>query len=71
MGSASDKLSGIANEAAGNVKQGVGKLIGSKKLQAEGMIQEAKGDAQKAAGAAKAGVKKAANTVAESANKKL
>jgi uncharacterized protein YjbJ (UPF0337 family) len=71
MGSASDKLSGIANETAGNVKQGVGKLIGSKKLQAEGMIQEAKGDAQKAAGAAKAGVKKAANKVAESANKKL
>lgn len=71
MGSASDKLSGIANEAAGNVKQGVGKLIGAKKLQAEGMIQEAKGDAQKAAGAAKAGVKKATNTVAESANKKL
>ena len=71
MGSASDKLAGTANEAAGNVKQGVGKLIGSKKLQAKGMVQEAKGDAQKAAGAAKAGVKDAANKVAESANKKL
>jgi uncharacterized protein YjbJ (UPF0337 family) len=71
MGSASDKLSGLANEAAGNVKQGVGKLTGSKKLQAKGMVQEAKGDAQKAAGAAKAGVKEAANKAAESANKKL
>ena len=71
MGSSSDKLSGIANEAAGNVKQGVGKLIGSKKLQAKGMVQEAKSDAQKAAGAAKAGVKEAANKIAESANKKL
>jgi uncharacterized protein YjbJ (UPF0337 family) len=71
MGSASDKLSGLANEAAGNLKQGVGKLTGSKKLQAKGMVQEAKGDAQKAAGAAKAGVKEAANKAAESANKKL
>jgi uncharacterized protein YjbJ (UPF0337 family) len=71
MGSASDKLSGIANEAAGNVKQGVGKLTGSKKLQAKGMVQEAKGGAQRAAGAAKAGVKDAASNVADSANKKL
>jgi uncharacterized protein YjbJ (UPF0337 family) len=69
MGSASDKLSGMANEAAGNVKRGVGKLTGSKKLQAKGMVQEAKGGAQRAAGAAKAGVKDAASNVADSAEK--
>ena len=71
MGSASNKLSGIANETAGNVKQGVGKLTGSKKLQAKGMIQEAKGGAQRAMGAAKAGLKEAASDVADSANKEL
>ena len=70
MGSATDKLSGMANEAAGNVKQGVGKLTGSKKLQAKGMVQEAKGGAQRAAGTAK-GVKETANKVADRANEKL
>ena len=71
MGSASDKISGVANEAMGNVKQGIGKAIGSEKLQAEGLMQEAKGDAQKAMGAAKDGIKDAANKTADTINKKL
>jgi uncharacterized protein YjbJ (UPF0337 family) len=71
MGSASNKLSGIANETAGNVKQGVGKLTGSKRLQAKGMVQEAKGGAQRAMGAAKAGVQDAASNLADGVNRKL
>ena len=71
MGSASDKISGVANEAIGNVKQGIGKAIGSEKLRAEGLMQEAKGDAQKAVGDAKDGIKDAANKTADAINKKL
>ena len=50
MSGTSDKIKGMANEAAGNVKQGVGKLTGDAKLQAEGLAQEAKGEAQQADG---------------------
>jgi uncharacterized protein YjbJ (UPF0337 family) len=57
MGSTSDKISGLANEAAGNVKQGVGNLTGSDKLKAEGKAQEVKGEAQQAKGKAKDNVK--------------
>ena len=71
MGSTSDKVSGVANEAIGNVKQGLGKVIGSEKIQAEGLVQEAKGDAQKTMGETKAGVKDAANTAADVVNGKL
>ncbi|MGL4324186.1 MAG: CsbD family protein [Beijerinckiaceae bacterium] len=51
-----DKVSGLANEAVGNVKQGVGKVVGSDKLHAEGLAQEAKGEAQKFAGDVKSTV---------------
>ena len=40
MGSMSDKVSGLANEAAGNIKQGVGKMTDNERLQAEGKAQE-------------------------------
>ena len=71
MSSTTDKIKGLANEAAGNVKQGVGNVTGDTKLQAEGKAQELKGDAQQAAGKVKDGVKDAADTVADTANKKL
>ena len=58
MGSTSDKIKGMANEAAGNVKQGVGKVTGSEKTQAEGVMQERKGEAQQAVGKVKENVKK-------------
>jgi len=57
MTSTTDKIKGMANEAAGNVKQGVGKAVGSDKLEVEGAMQKAKGDAQQAAGKAKDAVK--------------
>ncbi|WOC14617.1 CsbD family protein [Pseudochrobactrum sp. MP213Fo] len=57
MNSTTDKIKGLANEAAGNVKQAVGKATGSDKLEAEGRVQELKGEAQQAKGKAKDAVK--------------
>lgn len=61
MSSATDKIKGLANEAAGNVKQGVGHVTGDAKLQASGKAQEVKGEAQQAMGDAKGAVKGAVN----------
>ena len=57
MSSTSDKIKGLANEAAGNVKQGVGKMTDNERLQAEGKAQEVKGEVQQAVGKAKDAVK--------------
>jgi uncharacterized protein YjbJ (UPF0337 family) len=65
MSSTTDKISGVANEAMGNIKQGVGSVVGNEKLQAEGKAQELKGEAQKAAGDAKSAVSNAADKVAD------
>ena len=59
MSSTSDKVKGVANEAGGNIKQGVGKVTGNDKLRAEGVGQEKKGEVQKAVGDIKDAVKKA------------
>lgn len=59
MGSTTDKIKGLANEAAGNVKQAAGKALGDKEMQAKGLAQEVKGEAQQAVGKAKETVKKA------------
>ena len=58
MSGTSDKIKGLANEAIGNVKQGVGKATGSEKLQVEGKIQEKKGEAQQVVGKVKDAVHK-------------
>jgi uncharacterized protein YjbJ (UPF0337 family) len=59
--STTDKIKGVANQAAGSVKQGVGKMTGDHQMQAEGAAQELKGKAQKAVGDVKGAVKDAAN----------
>ncbi|AZF17539.1 CsbD family protein [Pseudomonas sp. R3-18-08] len=59
MGSTSDKVKGVANEAVGNIKQGVGKATDNDKMRAEGVIQEKKGETQQAVGKTKDAVKKA------------
>ena len=71
MSGTTDKIAGVANEAAGKVKQGVGSTLGSDKLKAEGAAQELKGDAQKATGDAKNAIKDAVNKTASAVNKKL
>ena len=68
MSGTTDKAAGLANEAAGKIKQGVGKAVGSDKLQGEGAAQELKGDAQQLKGDAKNAIK---DKVADAANKKL
>ena len=63
MSSTADKMKGLANEAAGNIKQGVGKAIGNERLQAEGKAQEVKGEGQQLKGDAKQAAHDAADTV--------
>ncbi len=53
MGELKDKAKGLANEAVGNVKQAVGKATDNKRLRAEGVAQERKGEAQNLAGKVK------------------
>ncbi len=57
MGSTSDKVSGLANQAAGKVKEGVGKATGDAKLETEGTAQNLKGKVQKGIGDTKSAVK--------------
>lgn len=71
MSSTTDKIKGAANEAAGNVKQGVGKATGNENLQAEGKAQEVKGEGQQTLGDAKQGVKNATDKVADKVDRKL
>ncbi len=69
MGSTSNKISGVANEAMGKVKQGLGDAVGSDRMKAEGAAQEAKGAGQKAVGDAQAAVKDGVNKAANAVNK--
>ena len=71
MGSKTDQIKGYANEAAGKVKQGVGKAIGNDRLRTKGAAQEAKGDAQKAVGKAKGTIKDVAHKIVDNAHRKL
>jgi uncharacterized protein YjbJ (UPF0337 family) len=57
MSSTSDKIKGMANEAAGNLKQAAGKVVGNDRLRAEGIVQERKGEAQQAIAKGKDAVK--------------
>jgi uncharacterized protein YjbJ (UPF0337 family) len=42
----SEKAGGLANQAIGMIKQGIGSAVGSEKLEGEGAGQESKGRAQ-------------------------
>ncbi len=46
MGEFTENAKGMTNEAIGNIKQGVGKLVGDEKLKVVGKLQETKGEAQ-------------------------
>lgn len=63
MGSTSDKIKGMANEAVGNVKQAAGKVLNKPELEVEGAIQERKGEAQQALGKGKEAVKNVVDKV--------
>jgi uncharacterized protein YjbJ (UPF0337 family) len=53
MGELTDKAKGLGNEAAGNVKQGIGKATDNPRLHGEGVAQERKGEAQQVKGKVK------------------
>ena len=63
MGSTADKIKGMANEAAGNVKQAAGKALNKPELEAEGVMQERKGEAQQALGKGKDAIKNVVDKV--------
>ena len=71
MSGNTDKAAGLANDAAGKIKKGIGAAVGSDKLEAKGAAQELKGDAQQVKGDAKNAAKDGVNKVADAANKKL
>ena len=53
MGELTDKIKGHANEAIGKVKRAVGDATDRPDISAEGDVQEATGDFQKAKGSVK------------------
>lgn len=61
--STTDKIKGMANEAAGNIRQGVGRAIGDAEMEAKGIVQEKKGEAQQLKGDAKDAVKSGVDKV--------
>lgn len=63
MGSTGDKIKGMANEAAGNVKQAAGRMMDKPDLEAKGFAQERKGEAQQAVGKGKDAVKNVVDKV--------
>jgi uncharacterized protein YjbJ (UPF0337 family) len=71
MGSATDKIKGVANQAGGKIKEGVGKAIGNEQMQVEGMAQQVKGKTQRKVGEVKSTIKDVADKVADKAHEKL
>ncbi len=55
-----DRIKGAADQAKGAIKQGVGKVTGDQKLQAEGAADKLAGKAESAVGGAKDAVRDAA-----------
>ena len=57
-----NRVEGAFDKAKGAVKQGVGKMTGDEKLQAEGMADKAKGQAESTVGGVKDTVRDATKT---------
>lgn len=53
MGELADKAKGLGNELAGNIKQAAGRATNNPELEAEGIAQERKGEAQNLKGKVK------------------
>ena len=52
-----DRVAGAAKQAAGGVKEAVGKATGDRKIEVEGEAKKTEGKAQNAVGGAKAAVR--------------
>ena len=57
MGSTTDKIKGMADQGVGSVKEGLGKALGDKEMEAKGAAQKVKGDAERAVGKGKDAIK--------------
>lgn len=57
MSSEDDKTRGKGNEAAGNLKQAAGSVLGDDRLKSEGKTQEHKGETQQTVGKVKDKIK--------------
>jgi uncharacterized protein YjbJ (UPF0337 family) len=57
MGEMKDRAKGLADEAIGKAKRAIGEATDRPDIKAEGDLQEAKGDREKAAARAKADLK--------------
>jgi uncharacterized protein YjbJ (UPF0337 family) len=55
----SERIKGAAKKVEGSIKEGVGKLTGDAKLQAEGKMDKAEGTVRNAVGGAKDAVRDA------------
>ena len=55
-----DRVEGVGHQVKGAVKEGVGKLTGDKKTEAEGQAEKAAGKVQNAVGGAKDKVRETA-----------
>jgi uncharacterized protein YjbJ (UPF0337 family) len=53
-----EHVKGAADKASGAIKEGVGKAVGDKSLEAKGKIDKAKGEAREALGDAKDAIRK-------------
>ena len=53
-----DRIEGAAKQVKGAVKEGVGKVVGDAKLQAEGKADKVEGKVQNAVGSAKDALRK-------------
>ena len=60
-----DRIIGATKDAAGKVKEGVGSAIGNKKLEAEGLIEQAEGKVQNSYGKAKDATREAIDKAAD------
>ncbi|AHY54092.1 CsbD family protein [Bradyrhizobium japonicum SEMIA 5079] len=58
-----EHVKGAADKAKGAIKEGAGKLIGDKDMEAEGKIDKAKGSAHNAAGDVKDAARDAADAL--------
>ena len=63
-----NRISGTATDLKGQVKEGLGKVTGDTKTQAEGMADQASGTAQRALGQARDSLRDAADVVSDQAS---
>ncbi|WP_181708091.1 CsbD family protein [Chthonobacter rhizosphaerae] len=63
MGSTGDKMKGMAEEAKGNIKQGIAEVTGDPNLHAEGVQDERRGEARQTVGKAKDAVKRTVDRI--------